>query len=221
MQCGARRVAVWGAGGRRPRGPPVVAARVFDLLAHLHVGALPPLEDRLRFGDELDGGGGVVAEDGAHVDLVGDLVGHLPRDARHEGLHPLVLLVVARDDPHHAQRVHHAGQRVDDLQQRAVQDVLEVALECGEELDVVLGLDVTLLKLAWRGGRGATVRGHGVVGGLQRGEGGCSAARAVAVRSRASWFDLGRARCRSRRSRRAAGSRPALAPRACAVRSAC
>ena len=71
-------------------------------------------------------------------------------DARHEGLHPLVLLVVARDDPHHAQRVHHAGQRVDDLQQRAVQDVLEVALECGEELDVVLGLDVTLLKLAWR-----------------------------------------------------------------------
>ena len=177
LQCGARRVAVWGAGGRRPRGPPVVAARVFDLLAHLHVGALPPLEDRLRFGDELDGGGGVVAEDGAHVDLVGDLVGHLPRDARHEGLHPLVLLVVARDDPHHAQRVHHAGQCVDDLQQRAVQDVLEVALECGEELDVVLGLDVTLLKLAWRGGRGATVRGHGVVGGLQRGEGGVAARR--------------------------------------------
>jgi len=149
LRAGAHGVAGWGAWGRRPRCPPVVAARVFDLLAHLHVGAVPPLEHGLRLGDELDGRGGVVAEDGAHVDLVGDLVGHLPRDARHEGLHPLVLLVVARDDPHHAQRVHHAGQRVDDLQQRAVENVLEVALERGEELDIVLGLDVTLLELAW------------------------------------------------------------------------
>jgi hypothetical protein len=30
-----------------------------------------------------------------------------------------------------------------------VEDVLEVALERGEELDIVLGLDVTLLELAW------------------------------------------------------------------------
>jgi hypothetical protein len=30
-----------------------------------------------------------------------------------------------------------------------VEDVLEVALERGEELDIVLGLDVALLELAW------------------------------------------------------------------------
>ena len=64
-----------------------------------------------------------------------------------ERLHPLVVLVVARDDPHHAQRVHHRRQRVEDLHERAVADVLEVALERREELDVVLGLDVALLEL--------------------------------------------------------------------------
>eukprot|EP00965_Chrysotila_dentata_P033595 1118683-Pleurochrysis_carterae.AAC.1 len=55
---------------------------------------------------------------------------------------------VARDDPHHAQRAHQRGQRVDDLREGAVRDVLEVALERGQKLDVVLGFEVALLELA-------------------------------------------------------------------------
>ena len=59
----------------------------------------------------------------------------------------MVFLVVPGDHPHHAQGVHHRWQGIEDLHKCAVGNVFEVALEGGEELDVVLRLDVALLEL--------------------------------------------------------------------------
>ena len=98
-------------------------------------------------------------ENGLDVDDFGDALGQLVGDALHERHHALVLVVVARYDPDHAQGVHHGGQRLaDHVKRRAVADVLEVALEGGQEAHVVLGLAVELgqvlaLVVEARGGR--------------------------------------------------------------------
>ena len=53
-----------------------------------------------------------------------------------------------RDDPDHPQGIHHGRDGLeDDVEIGAVGDVLEVALEGGEEADVVLGLRVEVGQL--------------------------------------------------------------------------
>ena len=54
---------------------------------------------------------------------------------------------MARDDPDHAQRVHHRRERVQNLRESAVSNVLEMALEGRQEFDIVLRLHVSLLEL--------------------------------------------------------------------------
>ena len=64
----------------------------------------------------------VSLEQGTQVDDSAHALSHLPGDAFHERDHPLVLVVVSRDDPHHAEGAHHGRD--------GVQDHVEVGTEC-------------------------------------------------------------------------------------------
>ena len=84
-----------------------------------------------------------------NIDAAGDLVGNEPSHALHERNHALVRIVVARNDPDHAKRVH---DRRDDLC-RGVEvgsgsQILEMALERREKLDIVLGLGIESHQIA-------------------------------------------------------------------------
>eukprot|EP00968_Pinguiococcus_pyrenoidosus_P001317 scaffold58_cov256-Pinguiococcus_pyrenoidosus.AAC.12 len=126
--------------------PAVGAVAVLDHLAHVVVGVRPGLEHLDGLLDQLGGVLGV-SEDRADLNLLDHLVRDLPGDALHQGRHALVFVVVSRDDPHHPDRVHHAWQGIQNGQEVALLDVLEVALECVEELHVVLGLRIQLAQL--------------------------------------------------------------------------
>lgn len=71
-----------------------------------------------------------------------------PGYSLHERHHPLVSVIVSRDNPHHSQRVHHGRQDIDDgLERGSMSDVLKVSLEGRQEAHVVLGLCVILVEV--------------------------------------------------------------------------
>lgn len=62
---------------------------------------------------------------------------HLPRDFSgdelHQWYHPLIRVIVAADDPYHADSVHHRWQCIEDDAKRALVYIFEVALQSGEK----------------------------------------------------------------------------------------
>ena len=55
-----------------------------------------------------------MTDTGNQVDDSAHALSNLPGDAFHEWDHPLVSVVVSRNDPHHAQSAHHGGNGVQD-----------------------------------------------------------------------------------------------------------
>ena len=98
----------------------------------------------LGLANHVHGVFGAAPENIADIDLLGHFFGNLDCDEVHQQRHALVLVVVTRDDPNHLQRRHHRRDRVHDDSQLPGANVLKVALERRQKLDIVLGLFVKL-----------------------------------------------------------------------------
>lgn len=70
----------------------------------------------------------------------------LPGNELHQWDHALICVVVATDDPHHADGIHHRREGVESHTERPLADVFEVALERGEK-----PVTASSFKKLWRG----------------------------------------------------------------------
>mmetsp|Transcript_49303 Transcript_49303/g.86141 ORF Transcript_49303/g.86141 Transcript_49303/m.86141 type:complete len:287 (-) Transcript_49303:475-1335(-) len=128
--------------------PAMVRASVLDALTHAEV-CLTPLEQHVAgLLDEALAGAEVHRQDVRQFDTLAHTAGQRFGDVLHQRRHALVGVVVARDDPHHAQTIHHRLHRLQNGLIRALSNVFEMALQGCEELHIVFGLQVQLGQLA-------------------------------------------------------------------------
>mmetsp|Transcript_10045 Transcript_10045/g.27452 ORF Transcript_10045/g.27452 Transcript_10045/m.27452 type:complete len:633 (-) Transcript_10045:643-2541(-) len=141
---------VVGAGKQQLLGklPARIALALLNFLTDLHVPHVPVLQHRLAGLDQLQRLLRWHAEDLAQIDCALHTVPYLLSDALEQAAHALIVTVVAADDPHHAQRIHHRGQGVQNTIQWPPCYVFKVALQGGQELHVISSLRCELGQLS-------------------------------------------------------------------------